>query len=126
MKKKSEALRTIKLRYFAPDNRWPTYHDELARQQSNATRFAYQRFNKDGMDRNQVNHAINAIDNNSMPEDSHFVNSAVIRANGIYDSALTRGQKKLTFKQKAFEKYRNEKINKKQLKEERLFTIFCW
>jgi IS605 OrfB family transposase len=59
-----------------------------------------------------------------MPNDAHFINSAVKRAEGIYKSAETRGQDKITFGQKAFDRYHAKEITKDQLKKERAFAIY--
>jgi hypothetical protein len=139
MKNKSVALRTFKIRYFCPDSDWNKYYLELARQQSNATRFAFNRF-KDGLDKNQVYASVSALVNISIDQnnkeyvdpsvyqsimpDAHFINSAVIYAEGIYKSADERGQKKLTFKQAAFDRYHKNEITKSELREARFFLIY--
>jgi hypothetical protein len=141
-KKKKQTLdifRTFKIRHYCPDRSWLAYFNELARKQSNAIRFANKRF-KNGLDDNQVRAAISGlinynIDNKgkkyidpntyqSMPTDAHFINSAVIYAEGIYKASIENGQDTLTFNQKAFDKYNKGEITKDQLKEERLFPIY--
>jgi hypothetical protein len=131
--------RTIKIRHFCPDPSWLDYCGDLKRKQSNAIRFAVQRF-REGFNTKEVrekvayliNYNVDELNNEyidpkrfqSVPTDSYFIHSAVIKAEGDYKSAEERGQKTITFKQKAFDRYNKGEITKEQLKKERNFPIY--
>ena len=131
--------RTIKIKHTCLDTSWPDYCGDLKRKQSNAVRFAVQRF-REGFNANEVrekvayliNYNVDAINEEyidpkrfqSVPTDSYFIHSAVIKAEGDFKSAEERGQETITFKQKAFDRYNKGEITKSELKKERNFPIY--
>ena len=113
-------IRTIKIPYSCSDlNYWAEYA-QINREQANITRFAFNRV-KDGLSLKSIRVLLKSL--NNITQDTWFQQSAIQSAEWMYKSSLTKKNTKVIFGKNALIDYKNNKITKQELKDQRTFGI---
>ena len=113
-------IRTIKIPYSCSDlNYWAEYA-QLNREQANITRFAFNRF-QEGLKEKDIRVLLKNL--NHICKDTWFQQSAIRAAAAMYESCVSRKQSKVVFGKNAFLQYKEGKISKTELKNQRTFGI---
>ena len=113
-------IRTIKIPYSCSNPDFRAEYAQIAREQANVIRFAFNRF-ADSLKEKEIRVLLKSL--NNIPQDTWFQQSAIRAAAGIYETCAKRNQTQVCFGKKAFQQYNKKQINKTQLREARTFGI---
>ena len=114
-------IRTIKIPYSCSDEQFWAEYTQINREQANITRFAFNRY-QEGLKEKDIRALLKNL--NHVCKDTWFQQSAIRAAAAMYESAVKRKQTKIVFGKASFSLYKESKITKQCLKDQRTFGIF--